>query len=683
MGGRRLHKRPLLLKKSDVYNRNTAVVHWSQCTLILPILDLRLGANNLTSPYQPEYFGPLDNGHLPRLNSPGLHFWGSPEDNMTTMAIRTLFFLALLMSTLAWASDEVPKRHNEATVAQLQAEMASGELTSEELTKEYIARIIALDQNGPGVNAVIEINPDALIMAREADARRRRGVVLGPLHGIPVLLKDNIDTGDKMQTTAGSFALVGAPALHDSTVAANLRAGGAVILGKTNLSEWANFRSFESVSGWSGRGGQTNNPYGINRNPCGSSSGSGAAASANFAAVSFGTETDGSVVCPANANGVVGIKPTVGLTSRAGVVPISHTQDSVGVHGRTVADAAVALGVIQSRTFDGRDPATGGVPLGWQGTGKKRPANIPAHYARFVDPNGLRGARLGLTRAGLNGFDPLVPTPQPVLDEFEQAVGAFTAAGATVIDLDAAGFTFASADGEFLILLFDFRNDLKAYFGSRVGVPVAGGTLQAAIAFDNAHAQAEMPFFNQDIFDLANSLEPGPDDPQPAFGGMTYNQALAIDHNAGVNGIDAAISQFQLDAVVSATDNPAWATDLIYGDHFIFGTSGLAAGPGYPIVQVPAGMVSGVPLGISFFGTAFSEPTLIKLASGFEAVTQVRAHNLPTFAPTVPFHHIAGTTLLPPHRRGAPPEKHERSQGTAPRANRDQGKKAYSLPHHL
>jgi amidase len=578
--------------------------------------------------------------------------------DMGSSTLRTLVLAALLVSTLGTARSEdenaIPTRHNEATVAQLPKEMASGRLTSEDLTQEYIARIVALDQNGPGVNSVIELNPEALAIARQMDALRKRGTVLGPLHGIPVLLKDNIDTGDKMQTSAGSFALVGTPAARDSTVAANLRAGGAVILGKTNLSEWANFRSFESISGWSGRGGQTNNPYGINRNPCGSSAGSGAATSANFAVVSFGSETDGSIVCPANANGVVGIKPTVGLTSRAGVVPISHTQDTVGPHGRTVADAAAALSVIQSRTFDGRDPATQGVPLGWQGTGRARPA-IPADYTPFVNPNGLRGARLGLTRAGLGGFDPQVPTPPKVLDAFEAAVEALTAAGATVIDLDAAGFTFASADGEFLVLTFDFRNDLKAYFATRVGVPVAGGTLQSAIDFNNAHADVEMPFFNQDIFDLANQLAAGPDDPQPAFGGLTYTQALAIDHNAGVNGIDAAISQFHLDAVVSATDNPAWATDLIYGDHFIFGTSGLAAGPGYPIVQVPAGIVFGVPLGISFFGTAFSEPTLIRLASGFEAATQVRAHNLPSFAATVPFNHIQGTTIARPSQRIDPP----------------------------
>jgi amidase len=609
---------------------------------------------------------------------------------MIVPTLRTFLLAALLALPLAAANDatqtsqsnDTPKQHNEWTVAQLQAEMASGKLTSENLTREYIARIVALDQNGPGVNAVIELNPDALAMARQADKLRKRGIVLGPLHGIPVLVKDNVDTGDSMQTTAGSFALLGKPALRDSTVAANLRAGGAVILGKTNLSEWANFRSFESVSGWSGRGGQTNNPYGINRNPCGSSSGSAAAASANFTAVSFGTETDGSIVCPANVNGVVGIKPTVGLTSRAGIVPISHVQDTFGPHGRTVADAAAALGVVQSRAFDGRDPATGGVPLGWQGR-FTRPTNIPTEYTQFLNPNGLQGSRLGLTRIGLFGFDPFVPTPQPVVDAFEAAFQALTDAGATVIDLDAAGFTFPNGGGgpgEFLILCFDFRNDVQAYFATRVGVPMAGKTLNDAIAFNNAHANVEMPFFNQDIWDLIATMPTGPDDPQPAFGGMTYNQALAADKDFGVNGIDAALSQFNLDAVVTATDNPAWATDLIFGDHFIFGSSGLAAPEGYPIVQVPAAMVFGAPMGISFFGTAFSEPTLIKLASGFEAATQVRAHNLPTFAATVPFNNIAGTTLMPPHQRNA-----LRGSGTQPatpsKAGPQLGKEP-KRPHH-
>src|SRR5436305_7542870 len=350
---------------------------------------------------------------------------------MKTIILCILTCSVLTLPVRAQNNANVPTQHNEATIAQLQEEMALGKLTSVQLTNYYIARINALDQPGPdhGVNSIIELNPDALALAQRADNLRKQGKVLGPLHGIPVLLKDNIDTGDKMQTTAGSFALFGKPALQDSTVAANLRAGGAVILGKTNLSEWANFRSFESTSGWSGRGGQTNNPYGLDRNPCGSSSGSGAAASANFAAVSFGTETDGSIVCPGNANGVAAIKPTVGLVSRAGVVPISHTQDTIGPHGRTVADAAAALGVIQSRTFDGRDPATGGVPLGWQGTGQKRPTNIPTDYTVFVDPNGLKGATIGVTRAGLGGFDPDVPTPLPVLDVFYDAVASLTTAG--------------------------------------------------------------------------------------------------------------------------------------------------------------------------------------------------------------------------------------------------------------
>ncbi len=561
------------------------------------------------------------------------------------------FVLASVVAMSTYAAPANPKNNDdhfdylEATVAQLEAAMQQqGKVTSEKLTKAYIQRILALDQNGPNVNAVIELNPDALDQARYADKLFKQHIILGPMQGIPVLLKDNVDTADKMQTSAGSYALVGKAPLLDSTVAAKLRAGGAVILGKTNLSEWANFRSFESISGWSGRGGQTNNPYGIARNPCGSSAGSAAAASANFVTVSFGTETDGSIVCPANANGVVGLKPTVGLTSRAGIVPISHTQDTFGIHGRYVADAAVALGVVQSRTYDGRDPATGGVPLGWRGR-FQRPPNIPTDYTQFLNPHGLQGARIGVTRAALNSFDPNFPTPPLVFAEFDAAVQAMKDAGATIIDLDANNFVFPSADGELLVLCYDFKHDVANYFSTRVGVPVAGGTLADAIAFNIAHADVEMPYFTQDIFDLSNSLLEGDDTPQPAFGGMTYNQALNDDEDATVNGIDAALAQFNLDAVMTATDNPAWATDLIYGDHFLFGTSGLAAPGGYPVIQVPAGMVYGAPLGISFFGTAFSEPTLIKLASGFEAVTQVRKHNLPTFNRTVPFDHIDGTTL--------------------------------------
>jgi amidase len=579
---------------------------------------------------------------------------------MTPRMAGRFLLLAVLLAALTAQADPKDKDDFpflEATVAQLEAQMAAGTLTSEQLTQAYIQRIAKLDQAGPGlgVNAIIELNPDALAIARQMDALRRQGKVLGPLHGIPVLLKANIDTHDRMQTTAGSLALQGTPALRDSTVAANLRAAGAVILGKTNLSEWANFRSFFSVSGWSAVGGQTHNPYGIDRNPCGSSAGSAAAASANFTAVSIGTETDGSIVCPANANGVVGIKPTVGLTSRAGVVPISHTQDTIGPHGRTVADAAVALGVIQSRTYDGRDPATGGVPLGWQGR-FTRPTNIPTDYTQFLNPNGLMGARLGVTRQGVDN------APAQVIAAFNAVVDELKAAGATVIQLDGPTpdvspvFTFPTATGETLVLDYDFKGDVQSYFATRVGVPMAGKTLADAIAFDIANADAEMPFWGQEIFLEAEALLLGVNTPQtdPNLGvpvGTTYDQALAIDQSAVVDGIDLALSTYHLDAVVAPTDNPAWSTDLLYGDHFVYGSSSLGAPGGYPYVQVPASNVYGIPLGITFFGTAFSEPTLIKLASGFEAATEERAKNLPKFTPTIPDDHIAGVPLnLPPRQ---------------------------------
>jgi amidase len=533
---------------------------------------------------------------------------------------------------------DAPDTFNEATIAQLQAAMARGRVSSAELTAFYLRRIRAIDENGPRLNSVIELNSDALAIAHGADALRRQGRVMGPLHGIPILLKDNIDTGDGMQTTAGSFALAGRPAIHDSTVAAKLRAGGAVILGKCNLSEWANFRSFSSTSGWSGRGGQTNNPYALDRNPCGSSSGSAAAVSANLSAVSLGTETDGSIVCPSNASGVVGIKPTVGLTSRAGVVPIAHTQDTVGPHARTVADAAAVLTVIASQNFDGRDSATGGVPLGW--TGRPRPT-LPTDYTQFVSRNGLMGARIGITRQGIDDVSAFTGAV------FDEAVEAMQNAGATMVDLDAAGFTFPPGDGEFLVLVFEFVDDVRRYLATRVGVPAAGKTLADLIAFNEANEAREMPFFAQEIFELADALETGPDTPQPLFGGLTYNQALEIDRQAGVNGIDAALATFQIDAIATPTGTPVWPTDLINGDRFEFGTSGLAAIVGYPIVNVPMGNVFGVPLGISFIGTAFSEPTLIRVAAGFEHAT--RARIVPEFFATLPQNNISGVPLK---RRG-------------------------------
>ncbi len=535
----------------------------------------------------------------------------------------------------------------EATIAQLQAMMAAGTLSALSLVNMYLARITALDQNGPKLNSILELNPDAQAIAMQLDAERARGIVRGPFHGIPILLKDNIDTQDQMQTAAGSLALVGTPAPRDSTVAANLRQAGAVILGKTNLSEWANFRSFFSSSGWSGRGGQCNNPYAIDRNPCGSSSGSGAAASANFAAASIGTETDGSIVCPANANGVVGIKPTVGLVSRAGVVPISHTQDTVGPHGRTVADATAVLNAIVQRIPDMRDPATGTSPLGK--LGQPRPS-LPPDYTQFVNPNGLQGARIGVARQ-FEGFSPKTDAV------FESALMALQSAEPTLQLVDVTFPHFSeifTGTAEITVLLFDFKVDLQKYLATRTGVPLASGTLADAIAFNEAHASQELQFFGQEVFLLAETIVTDPKFVQPATG-LSYNQAIALDRKFGATeGIDLLLSQNNLDAIVAPTDNPAWPTDLINGDHFVIGTSSPAAIVGYPIINVPSGFSFGVPLGISFMGTAFSEPKLIKLASGFEAVT--RARQKPQFLQTLPFSEPATTLVrgrgLMPNRAG-------------------------------
>ncbi len=511
-----------------------------------------------------------------------------------------------------------PTNLNEMTVAQMQASMASHQLSSLDLVNYYLTRIKTIDQAGPTVNSVIEVNPDATAIAQSLDAERKAGHVRGPLHGIPVLLKDNVDTGDKMQTAAGSLGLVGTPAAHDSAVAANLRAAGAVILGKTTLSEWANFRSFFSTSGWSGRGGQCNNPYALDRNACGSSSGSGAAASANFTAVSIGSETDGSIVCPASMNGVVGIKPTVGLTSRGGVVPISHTQDTVGPHCRTVADAAAVLSAIAQRTPDSRDPAT-----------SANRDKIPADYTTFLNPHGLSGARIGVAR-DFEGFSPHADAV------FEDSLTAMSNAGATLVDVFFPHISdINSGTAEFTVLLFDFKGDLQKYFATRTGVPLAGGTLQTAIDFDNANAAKEMPFFAQEIFDLAETFDiTSTSVVQPL--GMSYDQAIAFDKLIGATeGIDKLLADNNLDAIVAPTDSPAFPTDLINADHFIFGSSSPAAIVGYPIINVPMGMTFGVPVGISFMGTAFSEPKLITLASGFEAVTHARRQ--PTFLATLPF----------------------------------------------
>jgi amidase len=525
-----------------------------------------------------------------------------------------------------------PSDFSEMTVAQLQAAMASGQANSVSLVNFFLARIQSLDQSGPTVNSIIEVNPDAKRIAVALDAERHAGHVRGPLHGVPILLKDNIGTGDRMQTAAGSLGLVGAPAAHDSPAAANLRAAGAVILGKTTLSEWANFRSFFSTSGWSGRGGQCNNPYAIDRNPCGSSSGSGAAASANFCSVSIGTETDGSIVCPANNNGVVGIKPTVGLVSRTGVVPISHTQDTVGPHARTVGDAATVLGALAGPA-DPTDPAT---------LNPKRPNPIP-DYTKFLNPSGLSGARIGVARE-FEGFSPKLDAV------FEDALSAMVGAGATLVDVSFPHFhDIFVGTPELTVLLFDFKMDLQKYLATRTGVPLAGGTLADAIAFNKAHAAQEMPFFGQEIFELAETFSSDPTAVQPLS--ISYNDAIAADQLFGsTEGIDMLLGQKALDAIVAPTDNPPWPTDLINGDHFVIGSSSPAAIVGYPIINVPMGFTFGVPVGISFMGTAFSEPTLIKLASGFEAVTHAR--QAPQFLRTLPF----STPGLPSkvHGRGAP-----------------------------
>jgi amidase len=504
------------------------------------------------------------------------------------------------------------------------------------LLNYYLTRIKVLDQNGPRVNSVLQVNPDAHAIALQRDAERRKGQVRGPLHGIPILLKDNIDTADNMQTAAGSLALVGAPALQDSTVAAKLRAGGAVILGKTNLSEWANFRSFFSSSGWSGRGGQCNNPYIIEANPCGSSSGSAAAVSANFTAGSLGTETDGSIVCPANNNGVVGIKTTLGLTSRAGVVPISHDQDVVGPHGRTVSDAAVVLGVIASQAPDPRDPAT-----------FSNRDRVFGDYTQFLDPDGLRGARIGVMRNVVTGASPKADAI------YETAIQAMSDAGAIIVDpADIPTISDITAgDSEFTVLIYDFLRDLNAYLATRVGVPIK--TLADAIAFNEAHANVELKYFGQEIFLLAES------DP---FTEADYQAALANERMiGGPQGIDAALQEFGVDALVSPTGSPAWTTDLINGDHFVpEGSTSPAAIAGYPAINVPMGNSFGLPVGITFTGTAFSEPTLIKLASGFEHVIQARIvpQFLPTLTTSAPTHHgraaasrkADATTKMRPHR---------------------------------
>ncbi|MCG6927343.1 MAG: amidase [Acidobacteria bacterium] len=491
----------------------------------------------------------------------------------------------------------------EASVADLQKRMADGELTSRRLTQAYLSRIEAIDGQGPKLRSVIETNPEALDIAGTLDTERQAQGVRGPLHGIPVLVKDNIDTADQMTTTAGSLALEGSIPRQDSHVAQRLREAGAVILGKANLSEWANFRSSRSTSGWSGRGGRCRNPYALDRNPCGSSSGSGVAVSASLCAVAVGTETDGSIVCPSTANGVVGIKPTVGLVSRAGIIPISHTQDTAGPMARTVADAAALLTALAG--VDPRDEATAGA-------GEHR-----ADYTVALDPGSLKGARIGVARE-MAGFHPAVDAL------FEEALAEMKRQGAEIVDPADVPHRKELYDPEYQVLLYEFKADLNTYLVS-LGLGARVKTLEEAIAFNEGHRDREMPYFGQEIF--LEAQEKGP------LTTPEYLEALETCRRLSrKEGLDAVLDEHHLDALVAPTGAPAWMTDLVNGDHFVGGSSTVAAVAGYPSLTVPMGLVFGLPVGISFMGRAWSESRLVGLAFAFEQATHHRQP--PGFLPT-------------------------------------------------
>lgn len=493
---------------------------------------------------------------------------------------------------------------DEASVADLQRRMSAGELTAHAIAQQYLDRIAAIDKAGPALNAVIELNPDALASADALDAERAAGKVRGPLHGVPVLLKDNIDTADGMQTSAGSLALVGAAPTQDAAIVARLRAAGAVILGKTNLSEWANFRSTGSTSGWSARGGQTKNPYVLDRNPCGSSSGSGAAIAANLAAVAVGTETDGSIVCPAGVNGLVGIKPTVGLVARSGIVPISASQDTAGPMARSVADAAALLTVLAGA--DPRDKAS------WDAD------KHAADYARALDAGALKGARIGVLRKQANFH-------KEVNAAFERSIALMRNAGATIVDPVEIPNADKLGDAEMTVLQYEFKAGLNAYLATRRGVPVA--TLAELIAWNAANADRELPIFGQELLELSQK--------RGTLSDKAYKEAQAtIQKYARKEGLDAALKKHRLDALIAPTNNPAWPTDPLNGDHYTGGSSGVAAVTGYPSITVPMGQVRELPVGISFIGAAWSETTLVRLAYAYEQLSKAR--RAPRFLPTLP-----------------------------------------------
>jgi len=527
---------------------------------------------------------------------------GAAGAAVTSVSVRTRAELRDVKSP-----SPAPFALDEVTIADLQRGMSSGKYTAELIALNYLDRIDRIDdtdKNGPGLNSVIEVNPEALAIAVDMDKERKAGRVRGPLHGIPMLIKDNIDTHDRMMTTAGSLALQGSIPPQDSTVAKKLRDAGAVIIGKTNLSEWANFRSSHSSSGWSGRGGQTKNPYVLDRNPCGSSSGTGAAIAANLAAIGVGTETDGSVVCPSNANSLVGIKPTLGLISRAGIIPIAHSQDTAGPMCRTVRDAAILLGVLSG--VDSRDDATNA------SVGKSS-----SDYTKFLDPVGLKGARIGVQRKSF-GFNDAV---DKLMNE---CIAVIKRSGATVIDPADIPTQGKFDDTELEVLLYEFKADLNKYLASLgPGAPVK--SLKDIIDFNEKNRDRELPYFGQDIMVKAQAKGPLTE--------KKYLMALAKNHRMSrTQGIDAVMIKNKLDAIIAPTGGPPWPTDLANGDHFTGGYSTASAVAGYPHITVPAGYVFGMPVGISFFGRAWSEPTLIKFAYAFEQATKARRP--PKFLPT-------------------------------------------------
>ena len=491
-----------------------------------------------------------------------------------------------------------PFELDEASISDLQEWMRSGKYTSRQIVELYIDRIDKLDQAGPKLNQVLETNPDALALADALDEERRTKGPRGPLHGIPILLKDNIATADRMSTTAGSLALAGAVVPRDSFVARQLRAAGAVLLGKTNMSEWANFRSSNSSSGWSGRGGQGRNPYALDRTSSGSSSGSAAAIAASYAAVAIGTETNGSIVSPSAACSLVGIKPTVGLVSRAGVVPIAHSQDTAGPMARTVADAAALLGALTG--IDAADKATAA------SRGKAR-----TDYTVFLDRDGLRGARIGVARERYFGYSPATDAL------IEAAIAVMRERGAVIVDPANIPSVGKLGDATFNVLLYEFKADLDAYLGA-LGGSSGVRTLADVIAFNESNAEREMPFFGQDLMVMAQKKGP--------LTSPEYLKALAKCHTATrQDGIDAVMDKYKLDALIAPTQGPPWLVDLVNGDAGSGGSSSTpAAVSGYPSITVPAGYVFGLPVGLSFIGRAWSEPVLIKLAYAYEQAAMPR-----------------------------------------------------------